>query len=92
MRDKKSKDLGSVCCIKGEDGELLVKVEDDRNRWKDYFNKLFNENGDYNVAGDLDDAPFKFCQRTLIIRAKQLDWIASSLTHGNAWAILVYHS
>lgn len=100
MRDKKRKDFGNVGCIKSEDAVLLVKEDDVQNSWKDYFNKLLNENFDYiGGANDLDDTQLKFCRRTQIKKVKvaftkmhkkkQLDRIASPLMCGSAWAIRV---
>ena len=42
LRDKKSKDLNGVRCIKGAEDKVLVKDEDIKQRWSDYFDKLFN--------------------------------------------------
>jgi len=41
-REKKSRDLGSVRCIKRDDGKLLVDDANIRERWRSYFSKLFN--------------------------------------------------
>jgi len=40
--EKKSRDLGCVRCIKGEDGNVLVEEAEIRERWRSYFSKLFN--------------------------------------------------
>jgi len=39
--------LGSVRCIKGDDGKILVEEPKIRERWRSYFSKLFN--GERNV-------------------------------------------
>ena len=39
---KKSRDLGCVRCIKGEDGRVLVEETKIRERWRSYFSRLLN--------------------------------------------------
>jgi hypothetical protein len=56
MRDRKSRDLGMVRCIKDETQRVLVKDEEIKERWKDYFDKLFNESH----AQDLGDFSIPF--------------------------------
>ncbi len=47
LSDRKIKDLHSIKCIKTEDSRVLVRDEEIKERWKSYFEKLFNkENGD----------------------------------------------
>ncbi|KAL0906721.1 hypothetical protein M5K25_025237 [Dendrobium thyrsiflorum] len=53
QRDKSSKDLVQVKCIKDEDQKVLLLEEDIQQRWMRYFNKLFNE--DYENAIDFGD-------------------------------------
>jgi len=40
--EKKTRDLGSIRCIKGDDGKVLVRKANIRERWRSYFSKLFN--------------------------------------------------
>jgi hypothetical protein len=42
-REKKMRDIIQVKCIKDETERLLTKDEDIKNRWLEYFDKLFNE-------------------------------------------------
>ena len=54
MREKKTRDLGIIRCIKDQNQKVLVKDIDIKERWKDYFDKLFNGNyaqdvGDVNI-------------------------------------------
>jgi len=42
VREKKTRDLGCVRCIKGEDGQVLVEESEIRERWRSYFARLFN--------------------------------------------------
>ena len=41
-RDRKTRDFNQVKCIKDEREQLLVKKDEIRHRWQEYFNKLFN--------------------------------------------------
>ena len=51
MREKKTRDLGTIRCIKDHNHKVLVKDADIKERWKEYFDKLFN--GNYVQDGDL---------------------------------------
>jgi hypothetical protein len=42
-RERKMRDIIQVKCIKDETERLLTKDEDIKNRWREYFDKLFNE-------------------------------------------------
>jgi hypothetical protein len=42
-REGKTRDIIQVKCIKDETERLLTKDEDIKNRWREYFDKLFNE-------------------------------------------------
>ena len=44
MREKKTRDLGIIRYIKDHNQKVLVKDTDIKERWKDYFDKLFNGN------------------------------------------------
>jgi len=44
-REKRTRDLGSMRCIKDEEGRVLVEDAKVRERWQGYFCKLFNEEG-----------------------------------------------
>ena len=41
-REKKTRDLGCVRCIKGEDGKVLVEEIEIQERWRSYFCRLFD--------------------------------------------------
>ena len=57
-REKKTRDLGHVSRIKGDDGKVLVKDGKIRDRWRSYFSKLFNgklrEYSQRNKRGDYE--------------------------------------
>jgi hypothetical protein len=42
-RERKTRDIIQVKCIKDATERLLTKDEDIKNRWQEYFDKLFNE-------------------------------------------------
>jgi hypothetical protein len=42
-RERETSDIIQVKCIKDETEQLLTKDEDMKNRWREYFNKLFNK-------------------------------------------------
>jgi hypothetical protein len=44
-RERKTRDIIQVKCIKNETKRLLTKDEDVKNRWWEYFDKFFNEDG-----------------------------------------------
>jgi len=41
-RANKTRDLGTVRCIKGEDGQVLMEETKIKERWRSYFSRLFN--------------------------------------------------
>jgi hypothetical protein len=42
-RERKTRDMIQVKCIKDATERLLTKGEDIKNRWREYFDKRFNE-------------------------------------------------
>ncbi|KAJ9181505.1 hypothetical protein P3X46_009630 [Hevea brasiliensis] len=48
MREKKCQNLNQVRCIKDKEGKVLVKDEDIKERWTNYFNDLFNNSQNSN--------------------------------------------
>ena len=49
-RENKTRDLGCVRCIKGENGKVLVEETEIKERWRSYFSKLFNGENEYSVC------------------------------------------
>jgi hypothetical protein len=43
LRERKTRDFNQVKYIKDEADRLLVKDEEIKNRWREYFDKLFND-------------------------------------------------
>jgi hypothetical protein len=65
-RERKTRDIIQVKCIKDEIERLLTKDEDIKNRWREYFDKLFNENsGSSSIELDIssDDLNRQFVRR-----------------------------
>ena len=51
LRDKRTHDVRSIKCIKDGDQKVLVKEHEVKDRWRSYFNNLFNDD----QAGDVGD-------------------------------------
>jgi hypothetical protein len=45
-KERKMRDIIQVKCIKDETEWLLTKDEDIKNKWREYFDKLFNEDSE----------------------------------------------
>jgi hypothetical protein len=45
-RERKTRDIIQIKCIKDATEQLLTKDEDIKNRWREYFDKLFNEDSE----------------------------------------------
>jgi hypothetical protein len=63
IRERKTRDVDQVKCIKDRADQLLVKDEEISHRWREYFDKLFNgENGRSTIElGDsFDDTSMRF--------------------------------
>jgi hypothetical protein len=72
-RERKMKNIIQVKCIKDETERLLTKYEDIKNRWREYFDKLFNENsGSSSIELDIssDDLNRQFVRRIQESEAK----------------------
>jgi hypothetical protein len=48
LRERKTRDFNQVKYIKDEADRLLVKDEEIKNRWREYFDKLFNDESEKN--------------------------------------------
>jgi hypothetical protein len=65
-RERKTSDIIQVKCIKDETERLLTKNEDIKNEWREYFDKLFNEDsGSSSIELDTssDDLNSQFVRR-----------------------------
>jgi hypothetical protein len=43
VRDKKTKDFNQIKCIKDKSDRFLMKDDEIKKRWREYFDKLFNK-------------------------------------------------
>jgi hypothetical protein len=55
LRERKTRDFNQVKYIKDEADRLLMKNEEIKNRWREYFDKLFNDESE-KTAIELDDS------------------------------------
>ena len=63
---RETRDINQVKCIKDERKHLLVKEDEIRHRWQEYFHKLFNsENMDttFQLDDSFDDTNRRFVRR-----------------------------
>jgi hypothetical protein len=64
--ERKTRDFNQVKCVKDEADRLLVKDDEFKNRWKEYFDKLFNDESEKNAIklDDSVDTNRRFVRRT----------------------------
>ena len=55
LRERKTRDFTQVKCIKDETNRLLVKDDEIKNRWREYFDNLFNGENESTMI-ELDDS------------------------------------
>ena len=75
-RERRDHDLDQVKYIKEEDGTVLVEDVFIRERWKSYFHKLLNDEGDKgSVSGDLEISEegrdYSYCRRIEVEEVKK---------------------
>jgi parvulin-like peptidyl-prolyl isomerase len=66
LQERKTRDINQVKCIKDDANRFLVKDDEIKNKLREYFNKLFNEESEETVTelDDLiDDTNRRFVQR-----------------------------
>ena len=74
VRERKTRNFNQVKCIKDERKHLLVKEDEIRHRWQEYFDKLFNgENTDTTFQLDdyFDDTNRRLCGESKILRSER---------------------
>jgi hypothetical protein len=69
IRERKTRDLNQVKCIKDELDQLLVKGQDIKQRWQGYFDNLFNGENE-TMDTQLDDS-FDDLNRCLVRRIQE---------------------
>ena len=66
VRERKTRDFNQVKCIKDEMENILIKEDDIKHRWQEYFNKLFNgdnENTTFHWDDSSDDTKKHFVRK-----------------------------
>jgi hypothetical protein len=65
-RERKTRDINQIKCIKDGTDRLLVKDEEIKDRWREYFDKLFNgknEGPTFELDDSFDDTSRRFVRR-----------------------------
>jgi hypothetical protein len=70
-RERKTRDINQIKCIKDGTDQLLVRDEEIKDRWRDYFDRLFNGEDD-NLSIELDDY-FHDTNRHFVRRMQETD-------------------
>ena len=74
IRERKTRDIGQVKCIKDGAGQLLVKDEEIKHRWREYFDKLFNgenESSTIELDDSFDETSMRFVHRIQESKVKE---------------------
>ena len=88
IRERKTRDIGQVKCIKDGAGQLLVKDEEIKHRWREYFDKLFNGENEISTIeldNSLDDTSRRFVWRIQEPEVKE----ALKRMEARRWALIV---
>ena len=75
IRERKTRDIGQAKCIKDGAGQLLVKDEEIKHRWREYFDKLFNgenESSTIELDDSFDETSMRFCGESKSLRSRRL--------------------
>ncbi|KAL6569658.1 hypothetical protein OROMI_014172 [Orobanche minor] len=64
MRERKTRDIGKVKCVKDTDQKVLVQDKEIKERWRSYFDTLFNGHqeqdiGNLNISSSMVNREFK---------------------------------
>ncbi|KAL5133996.1 LINE-1 retrotransposable element ORF2 protein [Glycine soja] len=83
-RERKTRDLDQVKCVKDEEGKVLVHEKDIKERWKAYFHNLFNDGYGYD-SSSLDtreeDQNYKYYRR---IQKQEVKEALKRMSNGKA--------
>ena len=66
IRERKARDINQIKCIKDGTDRLLVRDDEIKDRWREYFDRLFNgesENPTIEVDDSFDDTNRRFVRR-----------------------------
>nr|KYP34423.1 Retrovirus-related Pol polyprotein LINE-1 [Cajanus cajan] len=74
-RDRRTRDLEQVKCIKDGEGRVLVSDMDIKERWRSYFHSLFNESQDrlqsYRVDRREEGLNYTYCRRIREVEVRE---------------------
>ena len=65
-RERKTRDVNQIKCIKDGTDRVLVKDDEIKGRWREYFDKLFNGENDgltFELDDSFDDTNKRFVRR-----------------------------
>ncbi|RZB42155.1 Ganglioside-induced differentiation-associated protein 2 [Glycine soja] len=83
-RERKTRDLDQVKCVKDEEGKVLVHEKDIKERWRAYFHNLFNDGYGYD-SSSLDtreeDRNYKYYRR---IQKQEVKEALKRMSNGKA--------
>ena len=71
IRERKTRDINQIKCIKDGTDRLLLKDEEIMDRWREYFDKLFNGESESPTL-DLDDS-FDNTNRRFVRRIQEVE-------------------
>ncbi|XP_019230029.1 PREDICTED: uncharacterized protein LOC109210997 [Nicotiana attenuata] len=85
-REKTTRDLDQVRCIKDEEGRVLIEDAQIKRRWQTYFHKLLNDEGERDIVlGELEHSEchrdFSYCRR---IRVEEVFGAMRKMSRGRA--------
>ncbi|KAL5172704.1 Craniofacial development protein 2 [Glycine soja] len=83
-RERKTRDLDQVKCVKDEEGKVLVHEKDIKERWKAYFHNLFNDGYGYDSSSlDIreEDRNYKYYRR---IQKQEVKEALKRMSNGKA--------
>ena len=66
IRERKTRDINQIKCIKDGTDQLLVRDEEIKDRWREYFDRLFNgedESPTIELDDSFDDTNRRFVRR-----------------------------
>ena len=71
IRERKTRDINQIKCIKDGMDRLLVKDDEIKGRWREYFDKLFNGENE-GTTFELDDS-FDDTNRRFVRKIQEVD-------------------
>ena len=84
IRERKTRDINQIKCIKDGADRLMVKDVEIKDRWREYFDKLFNgenEGPTIELDASFDDANRRFVRR---IQETKIEEVLKRMKGGKA--------